>query len=316
MKSYRLFSDHTHCRPTSPCFIIVVIGLALVSTLQAQPGGQLPPGKTLSSIDATFIQQFNSDLDSGGDFSVTMAGVRYNLLHSLGEGLTVGGSLGYSADFFDFGGAVGLGGLNPWDTIHTLNLTGFYGTPLGSDWNFRIAPSITLSGESSASPGDSLIYGGIFTFTRTFSETLTFGFGGGVFSELEEINGFPILAVRWKFAPGWTLQNPLRPGPAGPAGLEVSYKADDWDFGVGASYRSYRFRLADEATAPDGIGEHTSIPLFLRASRPITQSLNIDFYGGVLLGGSLKLDDSGGSELIDSDFDPAPFVAISLTGRF
>jgi hypothetical protein len=310
-------SRQTTSLPLKQIFASAVLAVLVTSpVLHAQPGGQLPAGKTMSSVDATFIQQLNTDLDAGGDFSVSTIGMRYNLLHSLGEGKTLGGSLGYKADFFDFGGAGGLGKFNPWDTIHTLNLTGLYGTPLGNDWNFRIAPSITLAGESSASVSDSMIYGGIFTFTRTFNEKLTLGIGGGVFSELEETNGFPIIAVRWEFAPGWTLQNPLRPGPAGPAGLEVSYKVDDWDFGVGAAYRSYRFRLADDASISDGIGEYTSAPLFLRASRSITQSLNVDLYGGILLGGSLKVEKPSGSELVDSDFDAAPFLAISLTGRF
>lgn len=301
---------------TSARLAIILAAMALAPALHAQPGGDLPAGKTMTSVDGTFIQQFNTDLDAGGDFSLSSIDLRYNLAHSLGEGRIIGGNLGYKADFFDFGGATGLGKLNPWDTIHTLNLTGLYGARLGGDWNFRIAPSLTLAGESSASASDSLIYGGIFTFTRKFSDKLTLGLGGGVFSEIEDINAFPILAVRWEFAPGWTLQNPLRPGPAGPAGLEVSYKADDWDFGIGAAYRSYRFRLADDGTVPDGIGEYMSVPLFLRASRSITQSLNFDLYGGVLLGGSLVMEDSGGGELIDSDFDPAPFLAISLTGRF
>jgi Domain of unknown function (DUF6268) len=300
----------------SAVFAAGALALVLAPALFGQPGGQLPPGTTVSSVDTTFIQQFNTDLDAGGDFSVSSIGARYNLFHSLGEGRSLGGSLGYRADSFDFGGAGGLGKINPWDTIHSLNLAGLYGTPLGEDWYFRMAPSLTLAGESSASVGDSLIYGGVFTFSRTFSENLTLGIGAGVFSDLEEINGFPILAVRWEFAPGWTLQNPLRPGPTGPAGLEVSYKADDWDLGIGAAYRSYRFRLADEASVPGGIGEYTSNPLFLRASRSINRSFNFDIYGGVLLGGSLKVDDSGGDTLVDSDFEAAPFVAISLTGRF
>lgn len=308
---------HFH-KPT--CFAVFTSTLALASALYAQPGGPLPAGKTLSSVDTTFIQQFNADLGANGDFSMSSIGARYNLLHSLGEGRAIGGSLGYTADFYDFGGTfspkgAAPGPFDPWDTIHTYSLTGMYMTPLGHDWKFRIAPSISLSGESDASASDSMIYGGIFTFTREFSDTLTLGFGGGVFSELEETNGFPIIAVRWEFAPGWTLQNPLRPGPAGPAGLEVSYKMDDWDFGLGATFRSFRFRV-DDTFNSNGIGEHTSVPLFLRASRPITQSLNLDLYGGVLLGGTVKWENSNGGELLDEDFDPAPFLAISLTGRF
>ncbi len=291
-----------------------LFGLATAAGLDAQP--QLPAGTITTTADVTYIHQFLADLDDGGDFSMGSAGLKGALDYRLGEGRSIGFGLGYTADLFSFGGNTGLGKLDPWDTINTLNLSGSYSSPLGDGWDFRIAPSITASGESSASFGDSLTYGTIFAFTREFSDKLTLGLGAGVFTGLEETRGFPFLAIRWEFAPGWTLQNPLRPGPAGPAGLEIAYATDTWDFGVGATYRSYRFRLADDGAAPNGIGEYTTVPFFVRASRPITSNLTINLYGGILFGGSIDLENSNGGNLAESDFDPAPILAFSLSGRF
>lgn len=291
-----------------------LLGLATVTALHAQP--PLPAGTIVTKADATFIQQFAADLDDGGDISMSAIDFNYHLVQSLGGGQSIGGGLGYTADFFSFGGETGLGNLDPWDTIHTLSLSGSYASPLGDDWDFRIAPSITASGESSASVSDSLTYGAVFAFTREFSEKLTIGLGAGVFTGLEDTRGFPLLAVRWQFAPGWTLQNPLRPGPAGPAGLEVAYASQTWEFGIGGAYRSYRFRLADDGATPDGIGESTSFPIFIRASRPITSHLTLNLYSGLLVGGSIELENSNGGDLADSDFDPAPILAFSLSGRF
>jgi hypothetical protein len=291
-----------------------LLGLASVTGLHAQP--QLPAGTVTTKADATFIHQFASDLDDGGDVGVTSAGFSGDLVRSLDAGQSIGLGLGYKADLFSFEGDAGLGNRDPWDTIHTLSLSGSYAGPLGDDWDFRIAPSITASGESSASASDSLTYGAVFAFTRQLSDTLTLGFGAGVFTGLEDTRGFPLLAIRWNFAPGWTLQNPLHPGPAGPAGLEVAYATDTWEFGIGGAYRSYRFRLADDSATPDGIGEYTSVPFFFRASRPITENLKLNLFGGVLFGGSIELENSNGGGLADSNFDPAPILAFSLSGRF
>ncbi|MGL5017829.1 MAG: DUF6268 family outer membrane beta-barrel protein [Luteolibacter sp.] len=295
-------------------FPSVLLGLAAATSLHAQP--PRPAGTITTTADATVVHQFAADLDNGGDVAVTSAGARFDLGHSLGEGRSIGWGLAYKADFFSFEGDTGLGALDPWDTINTLALNGSYVTPFGDDWNFRVAPSISASGESSASVSDSMTYGGVFAFTRRFSETLTMGFGAGVFTGLEDTMGFPIIAIRWNFAPGWTLQNPLHPGPAGPAGLEVAYATDTWEFGVGAAFRSYRFRLADDAAVSEGIGEYTSVPFFIRASRPLTENIKLNLFGGVLFGGSIELEDSDGSGVTDSDFDPAPMLAFSLSGRF
>ena len=291
-----------------------LLGLAAGTALHAQP--PLPPGTITTRADAAYIHQFASDLDDGGDVGVTSADFNFDLARSLDAGRSIGFGLGYQADWFSFGGDAGLGNFDPWDTIHTLSLRGSYVSPVGDDWDFRIAPSITASGESSASVSDSLTYGAVFAFTRRFSDTLTMGLGGGVYTGLEETRGFPLLAIRWNFAPGWTLQNPLHPGPAGPAGLEVAYATDTWEFGIGGAYRSYRFRLADDASTPDGIGEYTSVPLFVRATRPITENIKLNLYGGVLFGGSIELENSNGRDLADSDFDPAPILAFSVSGRF
>ncbi len=291
-----------------------LLGLASTSALNAQP--PLPAGTITTRADATFIHQFASDLDDGGDVGVTSAAFNGDLVRSLEAGQSIGFGLGYKADVFSFGGDTGLGSFDPWDTIHTLSLNGSYARSLGDDWNFRIAPSITASGESSASVSDSLTYGAVFAFTRRFSDTLTMGLGAGLYTGLEDTRGFPIIAIRWNFAPGWTLQNPLHPGPAGPAGLEVAYATDTWEFGIGGAYRSYRFRLADDASIPDGIGEYTSVPLFVRASRPITENIKLNLFGGVLFGGSIELENKNGGGLADSDFDPAPILAFSLSGRF
>lgn len=284
--------------------------------LIAQPVGKLPAGTTIHALTGTAVYQFDAKIDAGGDIGLTRLGVGYDLMRSLGNDRAIGLGIDYDADLFSFSGEDGLGALEPWGTVNTLSLAVGYTGKLGEDWSFRVAPSISASGESSASFSDSLRYGAVFAFTREFSKTLTLGLGAGVFSGLEETRAFPFIAVRWAFAPGWTLQNPFRPGPAGPAGLEVAYKTDTWEFGFGGSYRSFRFRLADDGYVANGIGEYNTVPLFARASRPIGRYLTLDAYAGMVVGGSIELADSAGNDLTKSDFDTAPLIALSISGRF
>lgn len=298
----------------SICSACSLLGLFAATGLHAQQ--PLAAGTVTTTADTTFIHQFAADLDNGGDVSVSSAGLRFDMAHSLHEGRSIGWGMSYKADFFSFEGDSGIGQLDPWDTINTVTLNSSYMTPLGNDWNFRVAPSISAAGESSASVSDSMTYGAVFAFTRRFSETLTMGLGAGVYTGIEDTRGFPIIAIRWNFAPGWMLQNPLHPGPSGPAGLELAYDADTWEFGIGAAYREYRFRLADDGVIADGIGQYTSIPLYVRASRSLTENIRLNLFGGVLFGGSIDLEDSDGNEVTDSDFDPAPMLAFSLSGRF
>jgi hypothetical protein len=304
----------TERRFTSFRLLVGLLGLLSANEIHAQP--QLPAGTVTTLAELSSIHQFKTDLDDGGEIEKTSAGFKFDLIRSLEEGRSIGWGMGYTADAYSFEGSAGLGNIDPWDTIHTVSLSGYYAMRMGSDWDFRMAPSITASGESSASWDDSLTYGGIFIFTRTISDTLTLGFGAGLFTGLEETQGFPLLAVRWEFAPGWTLQNPLHPGPAGPAGLEVAYATEPWELGVGAAFRRYRFLLADDGTVPDGIGEYTGVPLFVRASRPLGSNLSLNLYGGVVFGGSIDLENSSGNGVANSDFDPAPMMAFSLSGRF
>jgi len=47
-----------------------------------------------------------------------------------------------------------------------------------------------------------------------------------------------------------------------------------------------------------------------------TINLTLDAYAGMLVGGSIEIEDSDGNDLVKSDFDPAPLIAISISGRF
>ena len=77
-----------------------------------------------------------------------------------------------------------------------------------------------------------------------------------------------------------------------------------------------RFRLSDAGPAPNGVGEDTSFPLWGRVSWEVNKTFALDLYGGFLIGGNLRIDDSNGFELGESDYDGAPFAGLSLRVQY
>ena len=147
--------------------------------------------------------------------------------------------------------------------------------------------------------------------------SLTVGIGAGVFFGLEDTSGFPVLLVRWQINDHWRLGNPFRPGPAGPAGLELVYTGiTAWEFGFGTSYRSERFALDRNNPAGARYGEESGVATFLRASRDLGAGSQLDLYVGTVVGGELTWEDVDGRTLVRSDADPSLLAALAFTASF
>ena len=58
-----------------------------------------------------------------------------------------------------------------------------------------------------------------------------------------------------------------------------------------------------------------SLPVWLRASRRLTKEINLDLYGGLLLGGELSIEDRSGRELSTDDYRTTPFLALTFSWR-
>lgn len=283
------------------------------STLLAQPAGG--PPKPLE-VQGSAIYQFEADLDQGGAFSMTRAATSIRWSKPLSRQSAFGLNFGYSLDAYDFASETGILGADPWGDIHTLSLGASYFHTLDSDWRVFASPSISSSSES-ALDGDSLLYSLVAGASKELSEGLKLGLGAVAITGLEEVRVFPFVSVEWEISENWTLQNPLRPGPAGPAGLELEYAADAWSASIGFAYRSWRFRIDGQDASTDGIAEYSGLPLFARYTLDLSENFRLDLYGGVLVGGELELEDDAGNALgLQDDVDTAPFLAFSISGQF
>jgi hypothetical protein len=274
-----------------------------------RPGG--PPAGWKTRVNAGIVHKFETDIDSGGALSVTRSYAGADFGGAVGKDSLLNLGFGFGVDSYDFS-EIGA----PWGDIMRLDASIAYTRMIDREWALRLAPSAQLTGEDGASVSESLVFGAIASASRQIDADLRLGFGIAMFTGLEETRAFPFLAVQWKISDTWTLQNPFRPGPAGPAGLELVHTDGSWEFALGGAYRSFRFRLSDDNPVAGGIGEYASVPLFARASSTLYRALQIDLYAGLLAAGRIKIEDESGRKLSSSDFDTGPLAALTLNGRF
>jgi len=293
----------------------LLFALAGSLSLRAQPAGA--PGGLRVSLQGSHLHQFETELDDGSEMSLSRSDVGLDLGGAIGRRSRWGVSFGYGLSNYDF--SLPNDESLPWDTIdevHHVGIGASWFRQLENDWQVFVRPGVSLDSES-AFDSDGLTYALIAGGRKQWSETLAIGIGAVASGGLEEFRAFPFLSIKWDFAPGWTLQNPMRPGPAGMAGLEVAYAADSWSLGMGATYRSWRFRIDGDGMSTDGIAEHRGAPIYFRFTQALGESLSFDLYGGAVLGGSLEIEDRDGRSLgLKEDLDVAPFAAISVSGRF
>ncbi|EGV19190.1 DUF6268 family outer membrane beta-barrel protein [Thiocapsa marina] len=298
----------------APCLARVAGTIVLSTGIAAVSMAQSPPGASFSIAP---LVQFDSDLDSGGDAAYAAILTSLGTSWRIDERSSLGVRLRLDYEDWDFDKPLGFGGEQPWDRLYRAGISVPYGFTTESGWRLGLNPTIESSGESGANFSETLEYGATASVSRAVRPDLTLGLGVGVFERIEETSAFPFLIIDWRINDRLRLTNPFPAGPAGPAGLELSYTLDSgWTAGAGAAYRSYRFRLDSDGPFPDGVGEHRFIPVFVQVGRDLTENLRINLYAGAAMETRLRVEDEKGRRLYEEDQDPAAMLGVSLIGRF
>ena len=299
--------------------LAVLILTAVSATMPIEPAwGQRPDGTWQYSFSYAPLYQLETDLDGGGSFDVNRHYLRLGLMRSFGPKLRMGLGLNYDVESWNFDGLSSLAQASPWSTIHRpgISLPIFY--TFADSWTFGFAPAVDFSGESGADIDESLAYGGVISLSHSFGRKLRLGLGFGLFDQLEETAFFPYLVINWKINEQFRIANPFRAGPAGPAGLELIFTpTKNWEMGAGGAYRSYRFRLDDNNTVSNGVGENQFMVAFVRIQRKLRAKMTLDLTCGALFEGELSIEDSNGRRMAKAPYDdPAPIFALTVAGRF
>lgn len=296
---------------------LIWFGIPMVG--HAQPDGVAQNDAIKATVSVTGINQFNTSLNTGGNFGWSSAGATLNLLKPISAATSIGVSVRYGSQFWNWSNmnSYGYGGKSPWTTISTPALGLSYSHKLDSDWRLNFIPTIESSAETGANLNNSLTYGAIFNGSKQLSPTLNLGLGTGVFRQIDTNRVFPFIVIDWKISDRWNLNNPFPGGPAGGAGLELTYKVtSDFKVSGGAAYNSYRFRLNDSGPYAGGVGQNKFIPVFAKFSYAIDRTTALDLYTLANMGGSVTAINTNGNTALSTNYRTAPAVALNLVKRF
>lgn len=298
------------CKRTLHTFLALPLVLGPAGAACAQDGGW----RSFVSVSPVFEE---ANLDGGGDFSLGAAIVRLGTSTGFGDGNRAGITVNYDYYDYSFDNPTSFGGVAPWSILQRYGFSAPLSFALRDGWSVGIAPSVDWFRENGAKTSESLVWGATISAVKRFADGNVLGLGVAAFDGLEETALFPFPVVDWRIAPRWRLINPLAAGPTGPAGLELDYLFDSgWTLGAGAAWRKVRYRLSEEGPAPNGVGEISGAPIFLRASREFERMYTLNVYAGVVAAGELRVEDAGGNLLRTDDFDMSPILGFNITARF
>jgi hypothetical protein len=297
-------------------------GLAVVAEPAAEAEPDVAPTPRLAELirfnaSASPYYQGGTALDNGGEFELSIVFTRFNVALPVSRRTRIGLSVSFDYHDYEFSGSTALGGARPWDDMRRIGLAVPVTSRVAEKWVLDALPSIDSFSESGSDFNESLTYGGTLAGLYLVRPDRSIGVGLGAFDQLEELFVFPFLAVNWSFTERLRLTNPFRAGPTGPAGLELIYDLGRrWFVAGGAAFRFARFRLSEQGAVPNGVGENTGIPAFVRVQKELGKAIKLDLYGGAVLDGELRLEDEFGNVLARDGYETAPFLALTLAGDF
>jgi hypothetical protein len=297
--------------PTIACFL-VLNAAAAAAHAQAQPQG--PGWQSFISMSPVFEE---GDLDSGGDMSVSGLILRLGTSTGFGSGHRAGITLNYDYADYSFTDPKAFGNVAPWGVLQRYGVTTPFNFAVDGGWSIGVAPSVDWFREEGASDSDAMVWGATLTAVRRYENGNFLGLGLAAFSGIEDNTFFPFPIFRWQLAPQWRLINPLPAGPTGGAGVELDYELNDaWTLGAGFTWRTARYRLSRTGPSPNGVGEISGAPVYLRARLAIGQTGALNVYGGVVAAGELSVEDANGNVLRQDDLKTTPMIGANLTVRF
>jgi hypothetical protein len=294
--------------------VIAAAFLALPCPARAEAGNA---NAVAVSAAVTGLATFDSHLDSnGGSFHWSGVIAKGSLSRQVTPQWSVGISAGYQYERWSFSTPSAFGAEAPWSSINRPNVGLNVRYQIQPDVGLFVAPQFEWDYETGASQ-NAQNFGAVVGATKTFSPERVVGIGAAIFHQIDETRVFPYLIVNWRIDDKWKLVNPFQAGPAGGAGLEIAYAIDaNWELAGGGTYRDLRFRLKSSGENANGIGQNQALPLYARLTRKLGAKGRFDVYAGAAVAGTLKLRDSNGNTLVSSDYNAAPFVALTLAGEF
>jgi len=266
------------------------------------------------SVSSGLAEQFNAGITKGGTLSITRFNAGVLAPVRLSDDLVLNTSFRFGLDSYDFrsvGGAL-------WHNIDTYTLASILQGKIDDQWSVYGGGIVRESGESGAEFNKGITGGGIVGVNYKYSDTLSFGGGLGIMSQLEDhAQVLPLLTANWKFADDWRLKLGLTDVATVGYGVQVIYDlSKDWQLSAGLQHEKSRFRIEGAGPSSGGIGQEQATTIFADATWHATDKLDLNGYVGLATGGNIRLENSTGTEIGSSDYDTAAVLGIKASLRF
>ncbi|MSR41485.1 MAG: hypothetical protein EXS10_06240 [Phycisphaerales bacterium] len=276
------------------------------------------------SLAVGYAHLFDASFGSGasGSVSENRTYASYTVETKGDETSKLGVSFNYSGTWYNFDGASPLDpapGDAPWGAVTSLLISPTLNVKCDSHWNAFARVFAGFSGENSADVWDSTTGGGAIGASYSFSKDLTLGLGVLGASQIEDnVLVIPLLIVDWKICDTLRLTN-----VGGPAaypttnGLELAWRVNkEFELSFGGRWEIDRFRLDDDASNPNGVGQDKGLPMWIRGTWFACENARVDVLGGVRIGSEFNLYDQNGNGLSSSDVDAQPFLGVFVSVNF
>jgi len=257
--------------------------------------------------------QFNSDIDNGGDFSLSRFRTGVGVPVHFNDQWSLTTTLKYELGSYNFGG-----GVDPWNNINTLSGVALLQYRLDEHWLLYGGPIVRFSTESGASWSDGKQGGGLIAVNYIVDDTLSFGGGIVAISQIENsATALPILTANWKFADDWKLNLGFTDLATAGYGVGVSWDCcPEWQLTFGGQAHKSRFRIDGSGTSVGGVGQDKAFVLTAGATWTPCKTFSGTAFVGGAAGGELRLENCTGSKIDEQNYDPAPIVGLKATFRF
>jgi hypothetical protein len=292
-----------------------------LASAQQQQQQAATSGGIRFSVNSSFEHQFEADLDRTGDVEVTRFHAGLGASMDLSRDTELSLRFAYDFDSYNFDGPVErLGNADdPWEDIHTMSFGTIFSTELTNDVNLFGGPVFQVSREEDADWDDAWIWGGVGGVSWRVSKDLVIGGGLGVVSQLQDdARVFPVFILDWHLSDRMRLTNRAATSAGGGTGLELIYElSDSWEVAFGARYEFRRFRLDDDnGVAPDGVGEETRFPMFLRVGYDFNDNISLNGFLGFTAYQEFDMEEADGGEFGSPEADVAALVGARVAIRF
>jgi hypothetical protein len=280
------------------------------------------PTRLPITVSAGDTQQLNSDIDKGGSLSLNRAALSVGVPLKLNDSLLLGTVGRYELDSYNFNNVHA-----PWEHINTLSLSSILQWRADDNWSYYGGGFVKMSAESGAALNKGTTGGGIAGFAYKFSDTLTLGAGLAVVGQLEDnVRALPIITAKWQFADYWRLDAGLTDVGTAGYGADVRWLySKEWEFALGLQFHKSRFRIDGNSAqavgnrignSQDGVGQESAGTLYLESLWHASPHVDLDGFVGVVGGGNLRVENSSGTEIGETDYKKAAIIGLKASLKF